>query len=382
MELNNDYNEILKQIRHIEENIYKCTTPKLAASYVSTYCSLVYFYYLNTGVSVYHKNIKKNKYVYNIAHIKMNEMLNKGDNNYLQNQEFHFKIINSFINVLDSELERIYEDNLDLQDSRAYSNIFNLENDEAEDILKSYFQENDASLLDVYEELKESGHLFLLNRRIDSLGMTVFNPIENRCNVLLQELPKSIKSMGTLTHELGHVKDFLDYGERFSKKQQASYSFESIYTEVLSAMAEQRFFEYLIANDIYKDEAKRCLFNYYHSYLYNLDTAVLYSILDKEQIKFANKESLTKADICQMAGVHIDGDEVNDFFTEEISLNSSLRYSYGILVTANIINDEEIYQDFLNIRNGYFDGDKLMGIGINERDGSKKLVKNVRKYLN
>ena len=75
----------------------------------------------------------------------------------------------------------------------------------------------------------------------------------------------------------------------------------------------------------------------------------------------------------------LNDDSLDDFIPE---FDNSFNYAYGIMVANGVMHDEEIFNKFLNIRNGMFDKDKLVRTGITPEVVGKKLVKNMEWFIN
>lgn len=76
----------------------------------------------------------------------------------------------------------------------------------------------------------------------------------------------SWQTMAILIHEFGHVLDFATYKQGHLARNIWMYQATSVYTKVNSTYYEYSFYEYLIKNNIYKEEVLLNLSNSLASY--------------------------------------------------------------------------------------------------------------------
>ena len=70
-----------------------------------------------------------------------------------------------------------------------------------------------------------------------------------------------------------------------------------------------------------------------------------------------------------------------DIIDENISLDDSVQYSYGPLLAMTMMDDEQLYNKFLMIRDGYFDSDKLSYIGLSSDEVQQKVIKKSQDFF-
>lgn len=384
--LNDNYDDIRKQIDYIRTNLWRCKTKKEAMAYMESYNTLVMFYFLCTGINLLDKKIKKNKYMSEMVAEQSNAQYYKFHQNFLDHKLFHKEMItSSFFDMVDF-LEEFEEGEEYLKLFQSY-HPYSIDKKEQYEILTSFFQEEDIVLKDIFDSLKKQGHFYYLPPDYsinEGNPLTLFNPAQNISNLFFSKPIHSIEDLQGLVHELGHVRDLIDIKTRISTKAQQMYTMnKSIYTETLSTEYEQRFLSFLIENNIHKEEAIRAYYHHFNDYLSVMDNTLLLTLLPDQYHLLAVEGRLSFNEVLML----VEGNEdicYNSTNLEEEDFpefSDCLDYSYGLLLSPILMNDKEVRDQFLNIRHDYFDERKLQAIGITPERAKKDTMKMLTKYL-
>ncbi len=155
-------------------------------------------------------------------------------------------------------------------------------------------------------------------------GETVFNHL-TRNNFIITAPIKLLADadlMRTLAHEFGHVADNID--KRFaSVKDISNYAWVSSYVEVYSLLYERLFLDYLIKNNLFKEDALSGLKEYYTDiydqfnsirYLSNLDDYLLTNLRYKSKKGIINQIEIDEAgEFIMPDGVYSDFADANKY---------------------------------------------------------------------
>lgn len=154
----------------------------------------------------------------------------------------------------------------------------------------------------------------------------------------------------------------------------------SPYIEVNSTYQEYKFYEYLLKNNIYKDDTKAFLADNVVSYLENLSVLAPVGFIDSKLLRkhkgVLSREEITDS-VRQETGVSLDMSLCDNF----IDIKSALEYSYGMMIAFSMLDDKTLYDKFQMIRAPYFDKGKLDSIGLDDDKISKVMVKKMTNYF-
>lgn len=350
---NQDYSDIKKQLGYVEENISSCQNVEEYMILLRDYLSLSYIYSLCTGEgdnNFINEEIKefvsKGNPMYDR---KASNMIHKAKKNfyqsYLHHKEFHHDI-----------LEASYYDMMDIlsdfSKSSFYREIkgknFSPFKEKPEEILVAFFQEEDVVLQDIFSDLQKQNHLYACNQLYPGRACCVQSYSASDFFLFFRENLGMIDQLSSIVHEIGHIRDYIDIKQR---GELLFYDDQSLYTETLSVGYEQRFLQFLIENDIHKEEAISELYHFYKDY------ATYFS-------SFLN-----------LFGKECGYDKNSDELYEDLS------YSYGVLIGNSIMTSEDQKNQFLSFRQELFDSEKLMAIGLTPEVVSKNMVKTMKQYL-
>ena len=385
LKLNEDFSEIKRQIEVLDEYFHRTGKKDNLMACYQTYYSLVFFeklcnYKLNEGISFRGKD-----YLANIVKERSNQIKNKFMVNFLENKDFHAKMLAPYF----ADAGEILGDYCCSDEYTKLYSIYNkpLDSKRGEDfdLLVNFFKDVNPKMNDLFLEMMREKRFYKLDSSfLEYSGLTVLNPIEKICNVFIKEKLSSIKHLSTFVHEMGHVFDDVDYMNRFSIKDTMKYMNENFYVEVLSTYYEQKFYEWLIENNIHKEETKLCFINFMNVYLDSIGDAILFSLIPDEYHNAAVAGFFTREELIDfIEEYHGLCEEYEDDLDVGIpEFDDAFNYGYGLMIANGIMHDDEIFNKFLNIRNGMFNKEKLISVGVTPEETGKKLIKNIEWFIN
>ena len=381
IKLNDNYRSIYTRIEELESHFLDCKKPLDSEAYVKMYETLLMIYMGLDKEYSPNPRLYKNKFVHFSSVDKDNSIQKKSMEELINNKDRHSKLILNFIddiNEIVNEYLTLYNDELD---SKGLSYI---SPKEQEEILEAYFESEGMELKDLFVECQRNGSIYKMPdsflNMIMSIGATIYNPLGNEKLVFLTETENKIGEISTIVHEFGHVLDLSTYSSTHSNSMTSLYFQTSPYIEVNSTYQEYKFYEYLLKNNIYKDDTKAFLADSVVSYLENLSVLAPVGFIDSKLLR-KHKGVLSRKEITdsvrQETGVSLDMSLCDNF----IDIKSALEYSYGMMIAFSMLDDKTLYDKFQMIRDPYFDKGKLDSIGIDDDKISKVMVKKMTNYF-
>ena len=381
IKLNDNYRSIYTRIEELESHFLDCKKPLDSEAYVKMYETLLMIYMGLDKEYSPNPRLYKNKFVHFSSVDKDNSIQKKSMEELINNKDRHSKLILNFIddiNEIINEYLILYNDELD---SKGLSYI---SPKEQEEILEAYFNSEGMELKDLFVECQRNGSIYKMPdsflNMIMSIGATIYNPLGNEKLVFLAETENKIGEISTIVHEFGHVLDLSTYSSTHSNSMTSLYFQTSPYIEVNSTYQEYKFYEYLLKNNIYKDDTKAFLADSVVSYLENLSVLAPVGFIDSKLLR-KHKGVLSRKEITdsvrQETGVSLDMSLCDNF----VDIKSALEYSYGMMIAFSMLDDKTLYDKFQMIRDPYFDKGKLDSIGLDDDKISKVMVKKMTNYF-
>ncbi len=381
IKLNDDYSNIYTKIEELESHFLDCKKPLDSEAYVKMYETLLMIY---MGLDKeYSPNTKlyRNKFVHFSSVDKDNSIQKKSMEELINNKDSHSKLILDFIDDINEIINEYLILHNDELDSKGLSYI---SPKEQEEILEAYFNSEGMELKDLFVECQRNGSIYKMPdsflSMIMSIGATIYNPLGNEKLVFLTETENKIGELSTIVHEFGHVLDLSTYSSTHSNSMTSLYFQTSPYIEVNSTYQEYKFYEYLLKNNIYKDDTKAFLADSVVTYLEGLSVLALVGFIDSKLLR-KHKGVLSRKEITdsvrQETGVSLDMSLCDNF----IDIKSALEYSYGMMIAFSMLDDKTLYDKFQMIRDPYFDKGKLDSIGLDDDKISKVMVKKMTNYF-
>lgn len=384
--LNTNYDELYRQIKNIEDRFLDCNSLNSAAVYYATYQSLVDFYFRATLQNPCNKKVNHNKFVKYSGIQRLNTLSKKRINHFIESRKKHLSYISSvFFEFSDILNEFIDSDYYEYLYSKGMPNI---SVDEGFNILYSFFDECCPKVGELFDKFLEEDKFFMLpevSLYSNRDGCTIYNSVDNVCDVFLKPNIQSLELLSLVIHELSHVEDMQSYASQSSSINTSLYQMRSPFCEVPAFYNQFRFYEYLLKNDIYKDAAIADWVNNLVMSIESMDNLLLFSMYPSKKLQ---KQSvcIPKCDVLnaileeRAEDIPIEFDST-DIIDENISLDDSVQYSYGPLFAMTMMDDEQLYNKFLMIRDGYFDSDKLSYIGLSSDEVQQKVIKKSQDFF-
>lgn len=381
---NTNYDSLYQQLINIEDSFWRGINPRKKCIYYRTYQAIAELLKELDNHSSFKflksKHLEKDSMSYYLKNIK------KNDTNFLENRSYHVDMmLESYFSV--SKMVSLFcNSGYSRQLDNSYIPTIDIGKDEDQELLLEFFQNEAFHLFPYYEELLENGGVFYLpnNEFFDKRGgVAVFNSIDNKVNVFMGSVYDTMDTLAGLPHELGHVSDFFDYRKRFSEKDQQLMIYRGIYGEVISTLYEQKFLEYYLENGRHKEDSLLGLFAYFDQRIQYLWDVAVCCMLDGDDCYYVLKHTIPLQschEVLLEEGTLKYKPNLNDE-NRLLCFDDALEYGYGFLLANYFLENPLKYEEFLNIRNGYFSPEKLENIGINSKEISKSLVKRSEKIF-
>lgn len=379
MRLNIDYSDLKRQIIELAESL-KHTPDK----------DDFYRKYMTFGALNYVYSLRKRSNVFLSEEIEefgikcYDEGCLKAKDDFLSNKLYHREV-----------LGKSFDENSEVMVEIALSKYFRslrrkhfsrIKDGERCEILESFFKDSFPEGRDILEKLLEDGHLY----RFDSIAamgvpaFTIFNTEEKLANVFLYNKPRSVATLASLIHEMGHVHDYLDVTSTFSNTEIIDYSVNSIFVETLSCYYNQLFLEYLLKNGIREEETIFSFKEFFTSLFSYLESGLLLTLLSENEYRKVCDGNVLKEVVVKSLLDKKVIEEGEYSFSSLSSMMSGIdenRYSYGILISNMIINGEISLNDFMSIRGKKFNKENLEGIGFDADKAKKSLIKTMTRTM-
>lgn len=290
----------------------------------------------------------------------------KNIKNFIRDKEQHNSFSTKVINLYDKEYKTYKAKSLYLKEDQVIEIMCDFLNDEF----------NQA---DKFIELIENKRIFKLipgkhNKEImmDGYGYTIFDYITHNNFIVMGDDPniKDVNMMRILAHEFGHVADNIER-VNVSRKDNARYYWISSYAEVYSMLYEKLFYDYLIKNKMFRENAGKGLKLFYDVIKDNFNSVQYLSELDDYLLQ--NERYKQEDNLMEQVEVSEDGELLLDPAVL-FDFNSVKLYSYGGLMAHYFSelkhNDSDMFNrmfsNFKTKRFGLFDFKIFEDIGTNE----------------
>lgn len=310
--------------------------------------------------------LQKNEKYRNYKNNERQLLHRKNIQNFIQEKERHSSFSGKVLNLYDDRR---------LIDYRP--RILNLRENEMFEII-SDFLNNEFNQADNFKKIIEEKKIFKSiippeeDCTIGSSGYTMFNYITNNSFIVLNDdkYIKDVNMMRIIVHEFGHYMDNISRAN-VSRKENTGYYWLSSYAEVYSMLYEKLFFDYLIKNNIYKENAftglKRFFVEIYENfnsveYLSSLDDKLLKNERYKQEKNLADQVKMSEDGLLYISRAILD------------NFNETKLYSYGGIIAnyfaslkhSDVEEFDRQFSKFKQRRFGLFDFNIFETIGTTE----------------
>ena len=282
------------------------------------------------GLKNYKKYINKN-FLYE------DEMVD----NFILNKDYISKYLKNIVkgvddltpDVIDSDI-KIYQE-LNVKD---FNDIF-------------YQFMRSINLEEFFDNYSKNNSFFNYRFRNDKVyGATLYNPVNGDTDILIGDFIYDINALFALTHETGHMFDMKYFNKDI--KSYNNYFYKSFYNEVCSKLFERLFFNFMINNDILKEEAKVLLFNTIDDNYWFVFGCYMMSCLSDDLIISDEYSELSPEEIYNNVKKYFDY-EVVSFLEEKepFNLQDDFSYAFGDIISMFLfdsINKYGFNNDLIN----------------------------------
>lgn len=380
--LNNDYNELKRQIDYVNSRFVFCKTKEEFANCFSTYETLCELYEMSTGINLFDLSgpIKLTAAVGSDS-FKREKLKEFYDKIYEQRRysyrlfkEVYDKGVPLYFDFLREEYDKLNS----LQVSQLSCEM------EAMQIFYSFLDSEFPEAKVVFDELLSDGRMFEVgahSKYSDRRGYSFFNSVENKGNMFLRENFGTISDLSAFAHEFGHIIDASFLSRSSVKDVMPITNSLRLDVEVLACNYQFKFLEYLIKNGLYKDDAKRELASNLNSLFYHLENGILTSLASHDEFEGLKYGRLTKEQYISRLIEREDLSLLPEFLDLDdtsylLTIPETLRYSYGVAL-GSCLSDKSSYVRYMA---GCNEGDlisRLKGAEITKQKAAHQLVKKI-----
>lgn len=275
-------------------------------------------------------------------------------NKFISEQNFHRKYLGEIFNTVSVALPYLYDyDDVIFTKGDFKSIIY--------DFLKSIGQDNKFNKLISSEKLD----IIKFDQSINVGGVTLYNPVDNKYLMGIEQFDYSLYNLLVLVHECGHISDFIQASDSMTPKELENYLLNSPYREVNSLLYEKMFFKYLVESKICMEDITNLFYDKQFRFNDHLLSTFLYSYLDSKYLIDDKYKFLSSDELCsELSKKLIMNDSTKEFVSSyDFSLFDDCCYSYGNIISSflhdNILEegrmDSSLMKKFMNIRSGNFD---------------------------
>ena len=207
------------------------------------------------------------------------------------------------------------------------------------------------NLEDFFDNYSKNNSFFNYRFRNDKVyGATLYNPVNGDTDILIGDFIYDINALFALTHETGHMFDMKYFNKDI--KSYNNYFYKSFYNEVCSKLFERLFFNFMINNDILKEEAKVLLFNTIDDNYWFVFGCYMMSCLSDDLIISDEYTELSPEEIYNNVKKYFDY-EVVSFLEEKepFNLQDDFSYAFGDIISMFLfdsINEYGFNNDLIN----------------------------------
>ena len=384
--LKGNLNDFLPQIEALSKKIISCKNKRELYIYLKIYKTLCYLYSVNENCQVYVERIEKNNYYRHLFDKESNKLSTQSDEFFLSERVKLKDIILCDLFDLIDLLDKFGATSYYNKHYQLYDRKFNPE--ELNDILVSFFKDENSEFLQIYQELLREKRFYKLkdSEYLKTNALSIFNPLNKKSSILIRHDLKSLRFLEAYVHEIAHVFDSKKLLEEKNEFAVVSYNSESFFNETISTAYSLELYIYLIENNLYKDDAIIGLLNTLVAYSLALDSASLLCALTRKDYYSLTEVIPTKREIVNMLKKNSKDFILNDnidreYLNETVDITETIQYTYGYLLSKSLLKDKDNLKKFLNIRKKNLTIEEFRERGFDLRASSKVLTKHFEEYL-
>ena len=361
-----DVESIKKELELIKDNLIKYNPKRMIDIFemLEGFASLLYEMSGEEDLEAY-EILEKNKKYLALKDKERGLLHKKNIKNFIKNKDMHNMFSSRVVNLYDKKYRYFDAKRLYLKEDQMFEIISDFLNDEF----------NQA---DEFKKMVESKRIFKNeinpgeeNDFIGVGGYTIYDYINKNSFIVVSSDPKiwDVNMMRILVHEFGHASENMERNS-ISVNQNARYYWVSSYAEVYSMLYEKLFFDYLIKNNIFRENALKGLKSYYSDIYTNFNNIEYLSTLDDDLL--VNERYRRTQELIDQIEVKEDG---TIFISSAIfeGFNENKLYSYGGLIASyfaelkhnDIDKYNKYFSNFKTKRFDFFDFKIFEDIGTN-----------------
>ena len=290
------------------------------------------------------KDTKKSK----IINKKVDVIEEKIIKNFLLYKDFH-KVFLEGIQRKSAHQLRNLDRYLVRQNMNSYSSITDLSEDDYYNILFEFM--NKIGLAKYFDKYVRGKRIYSSKLELISGATAVglYNPISKDSDIVVDRMEYDIFSMNNLAHEFGHIYDMNHFSE--SIECYNNHTFQTFNDEVVSKTFERLFLDYLIENNILREEAKDILFDIYDCSYQFILTAYIISLIPDEYIIDGSYINMSTTKIYKLVEKYFSrNDPIKRNIHEncnDINIHEKYKYAYGDIFS--LIFKEKIKENGYNL---------------------------------
>ncbi len=381
--LRKNLKDFIRQVEKLAEIILNCHDEEKLYIYIRTYRTLCFLYNINSTNSICVEEIDKNEYYNDLLDRLSLKYFNEVDNLFLDEKDNLKELFSKNLFSLIDCLERFSNSSY----YKCYGNLLNKKINSLElyDIFLNFLKEENKEMLDLFKELVFEKRIFRLKdkKTIEENALSIFNPLEQRTNILIRKDMVNLSYLDAYVHELAHAYDIEKMKNKSNAFQASIHNTFSNLSESLSTAYTFKVYEYLIKNSIYEEEAVISLANTLLGYSFSMDAATLVCALTREDYLKVSNEIPTKRDIIDLIKNNSKDflvDDDADFLDDKVVIGDVVAYTYGYLISKTLV-DKKNLDDFFEIRDQYPTIEQLKLKGFDLDSDSKVLIKHLEDKL-
>ena len=220
----------------------------------------------------------------------------------------------------------------------------------------------------------------------ESFGAVLYNPINKDTNILIGDFNYDLYSLFSVVHEFGHVYDLTFFNKDVNSYN--NYFYKSFYGEVCSKLFERLFFNFMINNNILKDEAKVLLFETEDDNYFYIFKCYITSLLNDDLIISDQYIDLSSDEIYNETKKYFDYKVISYLDGKEpFNLQYDYTYAYGDIISMFLFDsinrygfNNDLINEFIDERDKLFRKEFFEGNGLSS-DNYIELYKKELKLL-
>lgn len=309
-------------------------------------------------------------------------LFDRFNGNFIKNKDFH----QDYFNDLLIEIESVFIKNIAGKDYSKQNDNFGEK--EFFTVFHDFCQS--LGLEKIFEELVSQKRIFKMTKGggyDNFLGLTLHNPITGNSRILIDNFKYNLDSMFTLAHETGHYYDLKEFSSKERIGDFVSFTFKSVYQEVISRLFERLFLKFLLDQRIMPEKTVDKMIDVEimnHDYI--LSSYIL-SLLDDELINNDKYFYLDAAEMTSIVSKYFEyADAIGEYIgNTKFDLMTDLNYVYGDILSMFLKNevlsvglDGELMRKFDKIRCSGFSEEFFLKEGLSPNKYAELYKKEVQ----